>query len=312
MKKIIITLLTIIVVSLSASALTMDEYWNLKENPVPHRVFYLSEFKTLFPNENHTPWLLSMHDWAFPTKDQTHVKQDWAVGGLIENNFKDFYYLDEIGKLTPLQRESNKYKDRYLACKAHMDSLRDQIKTHGLISNVTTLGIWDDSYKSYDMEKKAFKFYFYDFVMRMIYDKSLGELNESSPEAKALCVYVPQDMQKYFETDSCEFLVPAKDSFTGWEYKKKVKKLVPITEISVQVSNLEAAVEIQENQLPELSESICQSCKPFDFFIKAKLVDEQDFPHLELEDIILVHNATREVVWSLLTGDHSNELSAFK
>ena len=248
--------------------------------------------------------------WKVVGQDTTFYVDESRIRGLIMNDFSEFFYNEPIGQMSELRRNTSDNIEEYTRAKALMESIRDGIYKKGII--VPSKGDEWILQKEYDIQNERFIFGLYSVGIRIPdsqkdidskyniqkeYGSEIhrinGRISYDPYDLFRLLPYVPENLFGNFVTESK--LDIFRRSYEG-----------PSSDLIVPIKNHNVALMIED-----ASGAGFNSYSPiFRFYFKSKMAYPEDpkLTDLVIEDILLVHEPTGQVVWSAKTGDHSNEV----
>lgn len=296
MKQLILTLMLLMVSTSTAFALHLKDvlYTNGKDNT---HFAYWDEVE----NEDYIHFT-KPKNFIIYLNDSIIRVDNRSVEGLFSNDFDKFYHDQPIGQMKPLRRETPENIDVYYKAKADMEEIRQNCK-NGIMYKM--VGSDDDSdnwgYKhDYNMESGSFTFKLplIEFIHNFPNSRRLPPLYSLNPTKVMIA---SEELENKFKKEERSL------GFSNITHIETVNK------IEVPIANKKVAMEIEEVQ-PQYRSNRKHD---YEFFYVFHLVDfieydkslktEKEKPCFEVTDVVLVQMPTQKVIWTAMTGDHSNE-----
>lgn len=242
--------------------------------------------------------------WGLPSDSCLFYVDYRGMRGLMDDNFGEFYHGTEIGDMSPLKRQSGQYAEQFKHMSDQMKEIRQTLKnnpSHKLLKD-----IWGYS-NEYDLENEQFVFKTLESHFKLpLFDNAIHpELKSKGFPGYHIEFYVPasnapKSIVDYFEKEeehSFEYRIRNRNFRL---YKDKLK---------VPIKNKDVALAIEDSYRSSYPQCSNLGKRFFDFFVQFVLKEsDAGVPYFEVTDIILLYNPTQEVVWTAMTGDHSNEV----
>lgn len=269
--------------------------WSLKKEDImfrngverTHRTYDYHESYNLVGKYDATCWIISAMDSLIYADKK-------SFEGLLRNDFDQYYHDTEIGKMSNLHRQTPENIGLYTKCKDDMSKIRAEVLAdtiHALGEHSTE---WFVGYE-YDMDTKSFSFQFDDRTFRL--PTKMDSLEDFKPlkYMYITTLQIPEKVAEKFNKHE-----PRLNSY-GQEERPE---MLYDYKLPVRIENLNVALAVDDVKAK------IKSGKPrdFSFYYQYRFVEDEKYPHLEVTDIILLYNPTQEVVWTAMTGDHSNEV----
>lgn len=292
-RKFIFTfvLLSMIMIStISIQGKTLTEYITKNGVEIMHMPYKGEEADSVFwaQQDRHKQGLESYYigdHWKISTPDTTLYFRESALWGLVKNDFSSFFAGKEIADISELKRTTGKYADEFNEDKRFMDEYRNQTINDGILLKS------ENSPFQYGLRYDLSKEMFYvpinqDIIVRLDMTPNIYDIYKTS---FPLTPIVTTNLINHFI---------AKDPReNGWSSGGPFFKLP--------IANKEVALMIEECQ-PVARGVLAE----FEIYYYAKIheADNPDNAHLTLEDILVVHTPTEQIVWSASEGDKSDEV----
>lgn len=269
--------------------------WSLKKEDImfrngverTHRTYDYHESYNLVGKYDATCWIISAMDSLIYADTK-------SFEGLLRNNFDQYYHDTEIGKMSNLHRQTPENIGLYTKCKDDMAKIRAEVLAdtiHALGEHSTE---WFVGYE-YDMDTKSFSFQFDDRTFRL--PTKMDSLEDFKPlkYMYITTLQIPEKVAEKFNKHKPRLNSSGQEERPEMLYDYK---------LPVRIENLNVALAVDDVKTK------ITSGKPrdFSFYYQYRFVEDEKYPHLEVTDIILLYNPTQEVVWTAMTGDHSNEV----
>ncbi|WP_301196192.1 hypothetical protein [Duncaniella muris] len=269
--------------------------WSLKKEDImfrngverTHRTYDYHESYNLVGKYDATCWIISAMDSLIYADTK-------SFEGLLRNNFDQYYHDTEIGKMSNLHRQTPENIGLYTKCKDDMAKIRAEVLAdtiHALGEHSTE---WFVGYE-YDMDTKSFSFQFDDRTFRL--PTKMDSLEDFKPlkYMYITTLQIPEKVAEKFNKHKPRLNSSGQEERPEMLYDYK---------LPVKIENLNVALAVDDVKTK------ITSGKPrdFSFYYQYRFVEDEKYPHLEVTDIILLYNPTQEVVWTAMTGDHSNEV----
>lgn len=292
MKQLILTLMLMMVSTSTTFALHLKDvlYTNGKNNT------HFAYWDELDENEYYTGE--TSKNFIIYLNDSVIRVDRKSVDGLIKNDFDLFYHDQPIGQIKQLRRETPEYIDIYNKAKVDMEAIRENCK-NGIMYTLAReyYDHWDNN--KYDIESGSFTFKLPNIYFKVIDGTTLPH-QYGYIESFATMIAGADLDQKFLK---------------GTKSIGRAKFTETINKIDVPIANKNVAMEIEEIQPQHGSKS--ERRHDYEFFYTFHLVDflekdtrlkkEEMKPYFEVTDVVLVHIPSQKVVWTAMTGDHSNE-----
>lgn len=295
MKQLILTLMLLMVSTSTTFALHLKDvlYTNGKDNT------HFAYWDELDENEYYTGE--TSKNFIIYLNDSVIRVDRKSVDGLIKNDFDLFYHDQPIGQIKQLRRETPEYIDTYNKAKVDMEAIRENCK-NGIMYALAReyYDHWGNN--KYDIESGSFTFKLPNIYFKVIDGTNLPAEYGFVDHFATMIAGANLD-QKFLK---------------GTKSIGRAKFTETINKIEVPIANKNVAMEIEEIQPQYGSKS--ERRHDYEFFYIFHLVDfvEEwtskrkgttltEKPYFEVTDVALVHMPTQKVIWTAMTGDHSNE-----
>lgn len=287
MRQVLLVLMMALTLSLPLWALKKEDIMFRNGVERTHKVLDYHETYDLIGKYKENGWIISAMDSLIYADTK-------SFEGLLRNDFDQYYHDTEIGKMSNLLRQIPENIGFYTKCKDDMAKIRAAV----IADTIHALGEhskeWFNEHE-YDMDTKSFTFRFDDRTFRL--PTKMDSLEDFKPlkYMYITTLQIPEKVAEKFNKHE-----PRLNSY-GQEERPE---MLYDYKLPVRIENLNVALAVDDVKAK------IKSGKPrdFSFYYQYRFVEDEKYPHLEVTDIILLYNPTQEVVWTAMTGDHSNEV----